>query len=68
MGGGTVVTDHDATPWLSRLRRQTSMKLGWMYVHRINFRRGPDDVSARQKMLLLAAGFMPKLLQPGQVP
>lgn len=68
MGGGTVVTDHDATPWISRLRRQTPMKLGWMYVHRIDFRRSLNEVSARQKRLLLAAGFLPKLLRAGQVP
>ena len=62
------MTDHDATPWISRLRRQTPMKLGWMYVHRIDFRRGLNEVSDRQKRLLLAAGFPPKLLQPGQAP
>lgn len=68
MGGGSVVTSHDATPWISRLRRQTSMKLGWIYVHRLHFRRSPDDVSARQKLLLLAAGFLPKIARPGQSP
>lgn len=63
MGGGSVVTDHDATPWISRLRRQTPMKLGWMYVHRLNFRRNPEDISPRQKLLLIAAGFIPKIAQ-----
>ncbi|WP_291640804.1 hypothetical protein [Bosea sp. (in: a-proteobacteria)] len=61
MGGGSVVTNHDATPWLSRLRRHTPMKLGWVYVHRLHFRWSPQDVSARQKRILLAAQFMPKI-------
>lgn len=62
MGGGSVVTEHDATAWLSRLRRHTPMKLGWMYVHRLHFQRTPEDVSPRQKLLLIAAGFIPKIL------
>lgn len=57
MGGGSVVTDHDATPWLSRLRRHTPMKLGWIYVHRLHFQWSPLDVSPRQKRLLAAAGL-----------
>lgn len=52
MGGGSLVTDHDATPWIVRLRRQTPMKLGWVYVHKLHFRGGPEDMSARQKSLL----------------
>ncbi len=57
MGGGSVVTDHDATAWISRLRRHTPMKLGWMYVHRLHFRWSPDDVSPRQKRLLAMASL-----------
>lgn len=68
MGGGSVVTSHDATPWLTRLRRQTPLKLGWVYVHKLDFRWSPSDVSARQKRLLLAAGFMPKILGFTQAP
>ena len=51
----------DAIPWLARLRRHTPMKLGWVYVHRLHFRWSPQDVSARQKRILLAAQFMPKI-------
>lgn len=58
MGGGSVVTDHDATPWISRLRRHTPMKLGWMYVHRLHFRWSPADVSPRQKRLLAAGALL----------
>lgn len=54
MGGGSVVTEHDAAPWLSRLRRQTPMKLGWIYVHRLHFRPRPEDISERQKQLVQA--------------
>ena len=54
MGGGSVVTEHDATPWLSRLRRQTPMKLGWIYVHRLHFRQSPEGISDRQKRLVHA--------------
>ncbi|MBN9448635.1 MAG: SDR family oxidoreductase [Bosea sp.] len=39
----------------------TPMKLGWVYVHRLHFRWSPQDVSARQKRILLAAQFMPKI-------
>lgn len=68
MGGGSVVTVDDAAPWLARLRRQTPMKLGWDYVHKLHFQSTADHVSARQKRLLLAAGFLPRIVRLGGAP
>jgi hypothetical protein len=63
MGGGSLVGDHEAGPWITRLRRHTSMKLGWMFIHKKMFHWSPDDVSARQKRLLLADKFVPEILR-----
>ena len=63
MGGGSVVGDQEATPWITRLRRHTSMKTGWVFVHKLRFHWSPDDVSARQKRLLLAEKFLPEVLR-----
>jgi hypothetical protein len=62
MGGGSLVGDHEAAPWITRLRRHTR-KLGWVFVHKKRFRWSPDDVSARQKRLLLAKTFLPEILR-----
>ena len=50
MGGGNVVTEYDAQPWLTRIRRHTHA-LMWQYIHRINFEHGEAPVSERQRRL-----------------
>jgi hypothetical protein len=51
MGSGSVVTEHEARPWLTRIRRQTTMKLGWSMMHKIHFRSVANNLSERQKRL-----------------
>ena len=51
MGGGSVVGDYEAAPWITRLRRQTPMKLGWTHVHKLHFQWTLDDIPERQKQL-----------------
>jgi hypothetical protein len=51
MGDGSLVTDHEARPWLTRIRRQTTMKLGWSMMHKIHFRNVVNNLSDRQKRL-----------------
>jgi hypothetical protein len=50
MGAGSLVTEYDAGPWLARIRRHTR-KLGWSYIHRVNFRHIASDLTLRQKRL-----------------
>jgi hypothetical protein len=50
MGAGNVVTEYDAGPWTVRIRRHTR-KLGWRYIHRINFDAIKYDPTPRQKQL-----------------
>jgi len=51
MGEGSVVTEYEALPWLIRIRRHTSLKLGWTPIHKIRFARVAHEVSERQKLL-----------------
>ena len=50
MGAGSLVTEYDAGPWLTRIRRHTR-KLGWSYIHRVNFSNIEYDLTLRQKRL-----------------
>ncbi len=52
MGKGSVVTEHEARPWLTRIRRHTPMKLGWTMMHRVEFDRIKYEIGERQKKLL----------------
>ena len=56
MGGGSELTEHEAQPWLTRIRRQTSMKFGWSMMHAIRFRRIMNETTDREKQL---AGMRP---------
>jgi hypothetical protein len=51
MGGGDLLTEYDAGPWLSRIRRHTH-RLGWTYIHRVNFGMIQADITPRQKALV----------------
>ena len=48
MGAGSLVTEHEASPWLTRIRRHTS-KLGWTMIHSTEFRRVMYNIPERQK-------------------
>jgi hypothetical protein len=50
MGAGNLVTDYDASPWLTRICRHTR-KLGWTFIHRVNFEAIEYEPTARQKRL-----------------
>jgi hypothetical protein len=52
MGGGSVAGEHEASPWITRLRRHSSMKLGWTYMHRLHFNQAWGDIPERQLRLL----------------
>ena len=54
MGDGSVVTEHEARPWLARIRRQSSMKLGWSMIHAIEFRKIMNETTDREKQLARA--------------
>jgi hypothetical protein len=51
MGKGSVVTEHEARPWLTRIRRHTPMTLGWSMIHRIEFDKIKYRIGERQKQL-----------------
>lgn len=51
MGAGSIITEHEASPWLTRIRRQTSMKLGWRMIHSTEFRNAMHNIPDRQKDL-----------------
>ncbi len=51
MGDGSLVTEHEAQPWLTRMRRHTTMKLGWSVMHSIAFRKVMNALPDRQKQL-----------------
>jgi hypothetical protein len=48
----SLVTEHEARPWLARIRRQMSMKLGWTMMHSIHFRRIMNELTDREKRLM----------------
>ena len=52
MGKGSVLTEHEAIPWLTRIRRHTPMKLGWTMMNKVEFDRIKYEVGDRQKKLL----------------
>jgi hypothetical protein len=52
MGGGSVVGDHEAAPWMERLAKHTNLKGGWIFVHKQHFHWSIGDLSPRQKRLL----------------
>jgi len=54
MGLGSLVTDYEAKPWLTRARRHTRVLFGWDVVHRVDFLR-TVRVSERQRRLVAAA-------------
>jgi hypothetical protein len=51
MGSGSLVTEHEAGPWLTRMRRHTSMKFGWSMMHSHHFRQVASELSDREKRL-----------------
>ena len=51
MGKGSVITEHEARPWLTRIRRHTPMTLGWSMIHRIEFDKIKYRIGERQKQL-----------------
>jgi hypothetical protein len=51
MGGGSVVGEHEAQPFIARLRRHSPMKLGWSLMHRIHFQQNLGKISDRQRRL-----------------
>jgi hypothetical protein len=51
MGSGSLVTEHEAGPWLTRMRRHTSMKFGWSMMHSHYFRKVANELSDREKRL-----------------
>ena len=52
MGAGNVVTEYDAGPWLVRIMRHTGNKLGWRYMHRVDFDTIKYDPTPRQRQLV----------------
>jgi hypothetical protein len=52
MGGGSELTEHEAKPWLSRIRQQTPLKHGWSMMHAIRFRRIMNETTDREKRLM----------------
>ncbi|MFZ1492887.1 MAG: hypothetical protein WAU60_05675 [Candidatus Competibacter denitrificans] len=52
MGLGTLATEYEARPWVTRAQRHTRVLFGWTVVHRLPFERGKIPVSARQKRLI----------------
>ncbi|AMJ61086.1 hypothetical protein AXW83_13005 [Bosea sp. PAMC 26642] len=52
MGGGSVVGDHEAGPWMERLAKHTHLTGGWVFVHKQHFHWSVGDISPRQKRLL----------------
>jgi hypothetical protein len=53
MGAGNLVSEQDAIPWLTRIRRHTG-KLGWAFMHRIEFQRVLTELPPRQVGLMSA--------------
>ena len=52
MGGGSLASVHEARPWLTRLRRQSTLKTGWGYIHRIHFDKIRNEIPPRQQELM----------------
>jgi hypothetical protein len=50
MGAGAVVSDYEAAPWLTQLRRHTQ-KLGWSFMHRLDFHSVEKQLTPRQNRL-----------------
>ncbi len=55
MGAGTLVTEYEARPWLTRIQRHTHALFGWTTVHRVHFESGNIPVSERQQRLTKTA-------------
>jgi hypothetical protein len=53
MGAGNLVTEQDAAAWLARIRRHTG-KLGWAFVHRVNFGHMLSELPPRQQQIMAA--------------
>ena len=51
MGSGTLFTEHEARPWLGRVRRHTGALFGWTPIHRIRFNHASDLLTDRQRQL-----------------
>lgn len=51
MGDGSLVTEYEAGPWLTRLRRHTSMRFGWTMMHRHYFTQVANQLTDREKRL-----------------
>jgi hypothetical protein len=51
MGDGSVATDHEAMPWLTRMVRHAHLSLGWTFINRANFDTAMPEISARQRAL-----------------
>jgi len=51
MGSGSLMTEHEAGPWLGRIRRHTNVLFGWTTIHQIHFRQGQVPLSDRQRQL-----------------
>lgn len=49
MGSGSLVTEHEARPWLMRMRRHSSMKLGWSFMHNIHFKRDAEQRNLNER-------------------
>jgi hypothetical protein len=49
MGSGSLITGHEAGPWLTRIRRHTSMKFGWTMMHSHYFRKVANELTDREK-------------------
>jgi len=54
MGSGTLFTEHEARPWLGRVRRHTGALYKWTPIHRIHFNQAGALPSDRQQQLLAA--------------
>ena len=52
MGSGSLFTEHEAQPWLGRVRRHTGALYGWTMIHRVRFRHEQELLSPRQKQLM----------------
>jgi hypothetical protein len=59
LGAGQLVTDYEAQPWLTRVRRHTNVLFGWTSVHRVHFNNRRIPVSDRQRRLVNASATSP---------
>jgi hypothetical protein len=54
MGSGTLFTEHEAQPWLGRIRRHTGALYGWTPIHKIHFKHVEHQITERQRQLATA--------------